>query len=356
MMRNFRSSFNRSSAAIGLALLCVACGHDAAFAPPNAPAQLYWQLRLSQHAVQLSTVAPYDTVQLTVATLTPSGAVFEGSDPSTEGAVRWASLDSSKVLVSNDGRISARMATDFQVGVVASRQIGNVTHADTVQVRVVGAPVTQMLTTFRARPEPPDSTRLETGGSREFELVTLDGDGQPMDVMAYFSASDTSVAKFPDPWYPSVVAGRLGETLVTATTWVYGVAKTDTFTLSVGYAMVAYPGVQTLFAGRIRQIGKNVVIGAGGEVGWTNSTAYYDEDEDEIIEGQPFDVVFEHPEQALPSAHPENDSGGGNITAIPSDPFDPTVSRRFRRFTQPGVYRYSIPQFGYTGTVIVRAP
>lgn len=357
MTRDIRSSIKASRVALCLrlclTLVSAACGSDATFAPASNPETLYWSLSLDHHAVQLSMAAPYDTIQLTATALTPSGAPW--SNGSATEPVRWASLDSSKVLVSKDGLVTARAVTDGLVGIVASRQVGNVTHTDTAQVWVLGAS-SQRLTTFHVRPEAPDSSHMETDASRGFDVTALDADGEPMDIVTYFSVSDTTVAKFDNSWQPWITSRRVGATLVTATTWVYGVAMTDTFTLSVGYAMVAYPGVLLGFGGRLRQLGKNVVIGVNGEVGWTNETGGYNEDDDEVIEGQPFDVIFEHPEQALPSAHPENDSGGGNIMSVPSDPDDVTMSRRFRRFSQPGVYRYSIPQFGYTGTVIVRGP
>src|SRR5687767_8323567 len=125
------------------ALICLGCrGDDAIFAPPLDLETLYWDLRAPHNAVQLSTTAPYDTVQLTAIPLTPKGAIWisAGETAVDEGPTVWRSTDSVRVRVSSTGLVKALGATAGPVFVTAAKQVNNVTRMDSILVRVVADP------------------------------------------------------------------------------------------------------------------------------------------------------------------------------------------------------------------------
>src|SRR5690349_9594539 len=91
------------------------------------PAELYWSLELSHHAVTLSTTAPYDT--LTVAA-TPKNYAGE----SLAGTPVYTTTDPRAVVVTPTGVLIAVAPTvPFQpVVVYATMTIGNLKHSDTM--------------------------------------------------------------------------------------------------------------------------------------------------------------------------------------------------------------------------------
>jgi hypothetical protein len=337
-----------------------------AFAPSPAPEALFWKLRLNENAVQLSTLAPYDTIRLIATPLTPSGTEWKPTGMSEAEAaaflaanpIRFWSTDSTKVGVTADGLVKARAVTPGLVRVIASRQIHNVTRADTVQVRVVATPgEPPVLTTFGIQ-HVGDSNRVASERVASIRPTILDANDQPMSgVVAYYTSSDTNVIRVASPWSSaatvSFTARKVGKALITARTWVYGAVKTDTLTLSVGYPVFKTARIdkRTKPDGSLEfYLGTTVAnIGPGGRLTWDNSTGGLGQN------GVELDIVFDDPTHVLP---PDPviapDTLGGDILGIPSDTTLLASDRmRFRRFVKPGTYRYKVLPIGATGTVVV---
>ena len=347
--------------ALILAAALLGCSTDAALAPAPPPNSLYWNLRTDYHAVQLSMTAPGDSLQVSAASLNPSGGTWTPPDPASAPPVLWVSSDSTKVWVSSTGLLKAKGVTGTSnVRIVASRQVDNVTRADTVFVRVINETSPKVLTSFATRPL--DSAKVAVTGTRIVTIRALDqANGVLNGAMCYFTTADTTIAKFVSAWTTGTAAttatvqGRkIGSTLVTATIWVYGVAMTDTFTLKVGGILNAYPTVTRRATVPVSMYLANdsVEIGPGGDVGFTNNTGANGE------AGQSIDVTFADPSFALVAVSPNAASGAGNIVGIPSDT---TISgivenrRRHRRYLTPGVYTYTIQPYNLTGKIVVRA-
>jgi hypothetical protein len=338
------------------------CSTDSAFAPSTDPSALFWGLRVDQHAVQLSLSAPENAVQLAATSYTPFGDEWMPAPGDSAPPTFWYSTDSSKVTVTQAGVVTAKAPTTSAIRVIAIRRINNVTQADTSQIRVVSEPTPRVLQTLDIRPT--DSAKVATGINKPVLIRVTDSDGNAMNgVVAYVTSSDTSVAKPQVAWSAGsattqvTIQGRhIGSALITAVTSVYGVAKTDTFTLVVGYPITGSVNIssQRQGDGTYRWLGYNTAqeVGPGAIVSWVNNSAA------DSATGQPIDVIFDTPEgvaAALPdNTHPN--PAGGNISAIPADTgAAATATRtRYRRFLTPGTYPYHIPQYDISGTVVVK--
>lgn len=341
---------------------------DSGWVPESDPEKLHRSVRVNLHAVQLSPVAPNNTVQLTATSYTPSGSELIPADGETFPPVEWFSTDSSKVKVTADGLVTAIDPTTGVVRVIAARQVNNVTKADTCQVRVLLEPASRVFERLSILPL--DSSRVAANTNKVLPAFAIDtADVQMNGVVAYFSTSDTAIAKITSIWSigattTSVTIGarKVGKVLVTATTWIYGVERTDTFTLNVGYPISAAVSIQ-----RERQPDGSLLpripntvndIGIGGEVRFANATGRGPNVSNPVgYMGIPIDVIFDDPSVALPSMLAGQNTGGGNILAISGDTVTSTSATRmlYRRFTRVGVHRYTVRPLGLTGAVTVRA-
>ncbi len=346
----------------------IGCGMDSGWVPESDPERLHRSVRVNLHAVQLSPVAPNNTLQLTATSYTPSGSVLIPPDGETLSPVQWFSTDSSKVKVTADGLVTAIDATTGVVRVIASRQVNNVTKADTCQIRVLLEPASRVFERLSILPL--DSSRMAANTNKVLPVFAIDtADAQMNGVVAYFTTSDTAVAKITSVWSvgaatTSVTIGarKVGKALVTATTWIYGVERTDTFTMNVGYPILTAVSIQrdlqpdgSLLA---RIPGTASDIGIGGEVRFANATGRAPNTSNPVgYMGIPIDVVFDDPSVALPSMMAGQNTGGGNILAISGDTVTSTSATRilYRRFTRVGIHRYTVRPLGLTGAVTVRS-
>src|SRR5881394_1092597 len=159
--RRMRSLRRRSRA--GLALLGVAgglagtllgCSNIEPVAPVagpiTQPEQLYMDLTLNYRAINLSTAAGSNTLQLTA---TPRDAL--GNPMTGLPAPVFKSPDTTKVRVTPEGLLTAvGTITNFQV--TATLTVGPVTHADTTWINVTALP--QVWDTLSIHPVPPANT------------------------------------------------------------------------------------------------------------------------------------------------------------------------------------------------------
>jgi hypothetical protein len=268
------------------------------------------------------------------------------------------------VLVSNTGVVTARTPTTTTTGtnVIASVRMGNVTQADTARVVITVRPaVPQALTNFSVQPQAPDSAKVAvaTGGG-------FFGPGSPVKSFAItsnltgipvaWSTSDTTIAKFSNHFLGTVIGKKPGQTLVTASTWVNGVAKTDTFTLTIGapigpFTFVITQGLKPIGPGQTILVtnlasASTYTIGPGGTIIWKNQSSYTDRDGTKVT-GPTVDLIFDDPPAPI-----------ANILGIPADVLNGSNAASNRTIvfpTTPGTYKFHITQLDLTGSVIVAA-
>jgi hypothetical protein len=321
------------------------CGGDAEFTPPPAANTVYWRVSLDRHAVTLTLNGAYDTLTLVPTPRTVLGDVWSPGTDSVPMLTTFTSTDSSRVSVSDDGLLTAR-ALGTNVRVIVKQQVGNVTTMDTAMVSVTAPAVPQTLTTFSIRPT--DSTKRALGTVWALPIVALDQDDQSLgSVLARYNSSDTTVARFSNAWSPVLAAGRVGSSLISATTWIHGVVKTDTFTLTVGYGLstLAIASAQPVEGGgtEITLTNTKVNLGPGADMGFRNNT------------NQPIDIIFDDPAKILGSSrNTPPDLTAGNILSLPGDTTLALTARtKYRKILIPGTYEFHVEPGGATGTIII---
>jgi len=305
----------------GLLLGCTS-GDVAAPKPAPDPSQLFWALTLDHHAVNLSTTAPYDTLQLTATPRTVTGDTLPDN-----GTVVYTSSDLSTVRVSQDGLVQA-VAPGTGVTLVASLTIGNLTRVDTTFVNVTANATPPVLESLSIHPVPPDSAKRAAalfGGGYLWPVATTDASGNPIpDLAVACSSSDPSVAVVPASC-GFIQAFRPGHVVLTASTTAYGITKADTLDFTVGQVDAA---IVVLATGT--PLG-TVTVATGGTVMWLNQL------------GEPVDIAFDDTTNV--AQDPNCQCGSGNIP-----PFD---DARSRLFPVPGTYTYHSSAVLGSGTVIV---
>jgi hypothetical protein len=379
--------------------LALACQGDHLTPPPLVDEQvLYWALDLSHHAVTLSTTAPYDTLTLVATPRNQKGEPLTGLP-----APRYTTTDAERVLVTPQGVLAAVAPTSAPIQVTATLTTGNLTHTDTVLVKVVDDPTPPRLATFSIHPVPPDSAKSAAGGSVWFAgtllgvcktllVQAVDSNGMPMaDLLTAFRSSDPNTADFDlcrDVYPPAPVTGsrvfshRPGTVTLYASTTAFGITKADTLPFRVGYPIKAVISVPTsapalggnpvdIFVPSEVKVGVGALIqfgGAGIYVGPADST-------DIIFTGtdlpniaavdtsgfinQPWGVSFITLADNCNYYPPPwwDCTGAGNIFLPLQDLQDPRDrnggSTAFRVFTVPGTYEYHSTIHGTGGRIIV---
>jgi hypothetical protein len=351
-----------------LAATVVGCSDEIAGGLPVTAigANLYARLETNHHAVLLSIVAPYNTVQLSTVPMDMNGnewlpdhltraerdSLLEANPP------EYLSQDEARVRVSANGLIQAVGTTTVTgtVRIIATRQLGNVTRADTTLVRVLNEPSPPRIKTFRLRPS--DSLKVAGGSTLPMVLTALDSANNPiLRVVTYARSSDADAVTIgsnsggASGWNVTSVAGgsyRLGSARIQSQAYVYGIAVADTITMMNGHYIVRSSWIYSTTASNgtvsMQLSAPDVSVGPGGIVNWTNDTKL-----------EPVSIEFDAPSTVLAAILPAQNTGGGNIIDIP---FDSTLSitarSRYRRFLEPGIYTYRTNPYGLTGRVIVK--
>lgn len=124
-VQSFRAFTARRANVLLLSMMLLygfGCG-DAPTAPtPVDPAKQAWAIRLDQHAIQMSTVAPYDTITLTAVVLNGLGA------PYTEPVdVFFTSTDTSIRFQSTDRGVHSQLTVRMPTRVTGAQVIARVT-------------------------------------------------------------------------------------------------------------------------------------------------------------------------------------------------------------------------------------
>jgi hypothetical protein len=332
-----------------LFLTMLNCGGEQSVTSPGTDGStLFWSLTLDQHAVNLSTVAPYDTAHVVATPRTSDGSVYPNAS-----TVRFVSSDLEHVQVSEDGELHA-IAPGVGIPVVATMSVGNLTHSDTVMVDVVSDSVPPVLESFSIHPIPPDSA---VWGANALENLTFvgtrlvvahDDAGNTLSGFSiYFHSSDSTIATI-DRSTGELSGKRPGQVTIVASTLAFGVARADTIPFTI--TMPAFMAV--IIAPPAGTTGPNLVtapsiatIAAGGTIlFWDLSLSQINISfPDPSVIGEDQLVCF---------------CGSGNIDTYGADTVDIDNDFRARSFPVAGTYVYTVgggPN-ALTGTIIVEPP
>ena len=347
-----RSRLQVRVCAVGGAALLVtmlSCGKEQAVTNPGTDGStLFWSLTLDQHAVNLSTVAPYDTAHIVATPRTSDGNLYPNGP-----AVQYVSSDLEHVQVSADGELQA-IAPGLGIPVVATMSVGNLTHSDTVMVDVVSDSVPPVLESFSIHPVPPDSAiwganaleNLTFVGSRF--VVAHDDAGNPLSGFSiYFHSSDSTIATI-DRNTGELNGKRPGQVTIIASTLAFGVARADT----LPFTITMPPFMAVSIAPPPGTTGPNIVaspsiatIAAGGTILFIDFNLYQ------------ISITFPDP-SVIAEDQLVCFCGSGNIDLWGADTVDINNDFRGRSFPVAGTYVYTVhggPN-ALTGTIVVEPP
>jgi hypothetical protein len=349
--------------AMAASVLIVGCGSDDVVSPVNNSATAFWELRLERSAVTMALASPYDTLQLVATPRTASGVPID-----TLPAVTYSTTNVNTVQVDATGLLTAVGLTPGTV-IIASLTADGVTHADTATVAVTPDPGALLVTSFSIQPVPPDSARLALGGTllqsnRTLTPIVMDAGGnQVFDLPIRYATLDETTAII-DRWGGAVTGVSLGYVPLVATMTAYGRSLADTVRYRIGLPAYTKVYIHGPLYGYVRyQEGSfdpdSVTVGTGAVIEWEDAGR---------INGTQTDITFDAVQAAALDSVPEAYScvtyaidcdGTGSVPAFGQPLVDPTGEGYFmnraraRRFTQPGVYRYTNTLWGTHGVVVV---
>lgn len=328
--------------AVFAALLLAACTQEqVAPRPVTNPTELYFGVTLNHHAINLSTVAPYDTIRLVAIARNALGQPYP--HPSR---IVYASNDLAHVQINATGFVTA-VAPVFGAVITAADTIGNVVHIDTAIVNVSDTTPAPVLTTFSIHPIPPDSAKWAAGYiPGVLAARALDASGNPIpNLTVDYEVSDTSEAIIDRQ--TGVFTGSLpGHVTFYATTTAYGITKADTLPFAFGYPIVGQVNEDSTGA----FFPSEWIIGTGGSIVWLPGFRFSHPPDT-------LDVVFDDSTQVAEDTLFQCRCGTGNIPAfadsIGPDGYIASVAFRARSFPKPGTYTYHSHFTHATGKIIV---
>jgi len=383
---------SRPAGRMALVLTAVLSGACNGFDPvptrqTTDPAQLYFTLAINHPAVNLSTMPPYDTLQLTA---TPQNALGEPMTglPAPTFRLEFES-DSAFVKLTPDGLIQARAATPER-GVTIRVTLavpGGGVHSDVGSIYVIdNAPPT--VTALSADPLPPDSARQTMSRSSDdgdlfifpFQFFIgghlpaahlLDAGGNPIGGKIAYKSLNPKIAAVglfnalsSDP-FVSLYALNPGQLRVVARTMAYGVSLVDTAVITVTWPVLQWVYVVSELDEAPHFQPSDIRIAPYGLVVWKNRS------------GETVDITFDNPTNVAdpslingpgsiacsnltdPYYGPGPHCGPGNAVMPPPlpNPDYPSESTtiQIRQFPVPGVYTYHSTRTGASGRIIVSA-
>ena len=316
----------RTTTLFSLALLTLgiaACGEsEETIAPVENPQDLFWELRLNEHAINLSldqSRPEYYTFQLEVTPLRLDGTPFE---PGPGDTLIFISSDTNRVRVSPDGLITAKAMTTSPVRIIAQMQAGRgpVTNRDSAFVTVTAnvRPVKSFSIT-------PARTTYGVGFDTTMAARVLGPDDQPVTGLGI--AYRSSLPKVANYTRTGVFMARTpGKAMLRASMVAYGTSFRDSVEVTVTeppevlHVITEYT---TLPDGRnvVYFVPREVTIKVGQGVSWGPGSS-----------GCMYGIVFDDPTNVGPSPV---DGARGNLPLVCG-----VGTRTIRMFYVPGTYEY----------------
>lgn len=336
------------------------------------PSILLKAVRLREHAYNLATNAPYDTVQLFATAVLADGAP-------APGVFRYSVSDTIALAVDSTGLLRARQAVTGWVRVAMTYH--GLTRTDSLHVSVVDGPPV-LLNRIALTPLPGDSVFLSRQYPEAIQNVAEqqalalhafdvnDVEVSTLPVMSYAS-SDTTVARFNNIGLRQVVGVREGTTWLYASAVVYGRVLRDSLRYRVGALLF-----QTVFFQRTVDLRDGVLtskvvmqpdsldVVVGTDVNFNAQSLCFDA-KGAFTFIDPFDITFDDPTAAHASARIMADpvsfvffdrvGGSGNMTGFQCDYVHDPIKQgsEVRLFTTPGKYPFHT-SLGHNGVIVVR--
>ncbi len=356
MTSKCRISWTRSALIAGATLLSVGCkladGGATSLLPPD---QFFAVLALEQHAINLSLMAPYDTVTLnTVAMMADGSAV---PDEITYSVSNPAIRVTGGILKA-DSAIARAV-----VRVILTH--GTVTRTDSAIVSVI-ATAPPHLSDFGLRLSATDSAKVSAGDTKTIPLIRQSQSGANLSGLHVFvRSSDTTIAKITQSGDDvNITSIRPGRVVLYASTLAFGIAQNDSLVFTVGWPLFFRSPIAERFAtgsvAAVLDFGyRDFTIGVGGCVVWINMNVTTDIDlqfDDPSHVGAPGGTVCPETFQI------QDPDVGGNIAPFHRIPWDGNFEHyasaflspyRARTFSAPGIFTYSTSIHGTTGMVRV---
>ncbi len=363
-----RRFWRSTSTAFGVALFAfagVGCNlSDTGPSPYLPPDQYFTVLSFEHHAINLSTVAPYDTVTLNTTRAMGDGSVVPGE---VVYSTNSPSLSITNSVLKATGAVA-------KAEVYATMTSGTITRVDTAVVSVMGT-APDPLSDFGMRLAAGDSAK--TGAARyTFKAIPLlrqsvSGADLSALIVSLRSSDSTVVAITQSGSAVNIYPKRPGRAMLYASTYAFGTTWRDSLVFTAGWPVNFTMNIyeRTVSGALTNQLyfGYNdITIGVGGCVIWTAQSAKQD-----------IDMQFEDPSHIGPAAGsvcPVNvqfmhADVSGNIAPYRAILWDgrPVETEedleaymnaffsryRARTFSMPGVFRYRSDIQGVSGQVRV---
>jgi len=340
----------RRLAGLLIGITALAC-HDGGTAPPSVD-EHFWALDLNVHAVNLSTVAPYDTIQLVTVARDGTGAAIP------DGVrVTFRSSDSTTIVVDSTGRVTAVQPTSGSPVVITVNVTSRgTTRRDTVFVQAENVAPPPRPAQLQLALPPGTPPIIPTRGadylknflflhSRSVVLTTQVTDSSGADVSGLFvdyRSSDPRIATVDS--IGRVTATKPGPVTIFATTSAYGVVVRDSLELTfipsrlAGFEILSKTPVNSTTPVAYFSPGP-LTVSAGATVFWINRS------------GLSVDVTFD--DSTAVTAVPDSvntlalfgfpsGASGGNIPALPVSDATSFFNAPFetRYFPTPGTYTF----------------
>ncbi len=329
---------------------------------------------LSARSVLMSTIAPYNTLQLQVTPRSIAGHVVPGTTHPT-----FLTKDGT-LSITPDGVVTAVAVTPGStptwIAVSVKDTVNDITIIDTVYVTVTAQASSMPLQTLEFLPTRGDSAKFGLTTSMfslpkdTIGVIANAGTMLTSQLKVRFRSSDTTVAQI-HALNGSLTLKQPGQAVIEATTTYYGVTKTMTLPIRVGLPVGAqvYLRIQsspTVSGTYIRAFDPEVItIGVGGAVLFSPEGVVND-----AAREIPWDVVFDDPSVAektsLPARLFQDSSGNVNPTpplltggkfnpaCLGPSGFLPICQGARRAFKHAGTYTIRSALYGTSGTIIVK--
>ncbi len=353
MTSNGLFSWARLALIAGFTFVCVGCklsdGGATSHLPPD---QFFAVFALDHHAINLSMMAPYNTVALnTVARMADGNPV--------PGEITYRV--SNPAISVTGGILKAESAVSRAV-VLLTLTYGTVTRTDSAIVSVIATAPTP-LSDFGIRVPATDSAKVGLGAIKTLPLIRQSQSGSTLsDLQISLRSSDTTVAKITQSEDEvNITSIRPGRVVLYASTFAFGVEQNDSLVFTVGWPLLFHlPTVETFKPRSSLKIldffHQNITVGVGGCVVWTNRSLALD------IDVQFDDTAHVAPAGACGWVLILDRNTGGNIAPYRAVAWDGTDEGyvpflfspyQARTFSAPGLYPYRSSIHGTQGVVRV---
>ncbi len=319
-------------------VLISACSLDKTGPRANANVdELFYELKTDHRAVLMSTVAPYDKIQLTSTPYNVKGEILP-----VEGDFTYTSSAPERLMVSSTGEIQA-LAVGTNINVYVGLRMRNSYRIDTVRVTITNTVSPPELTSFSIQPAVGDSAKWAvTGGniySRPLRPLVLSGATPIPSSVVHYAVADRSILTV-GSFTGALTGVRVGKTKIVATTTAYGIRMVDSLEYTISMPASAY--VEIFNSGFSPTVDS---ISIGGSIIWTNWVI------------TPVDIVFDDPTNVAEGPFPCSSCSidEGNVEPFAADDTEdgPEPVNVSRSFPVAGTYNYRSTITGKTGVIVV---